>query len=227
VYINDGSHANSVKRSTFTRCGGNDQRSRFRWCKLSSADSQIEKLANTLSVFTDEQAADAAVALLLKKAGSDLEALFVKRVERSTDPWSGQIALPGGKREVKDKSLRDTVVRETLEETSIDLLAKCRLLGVMDVVRSAARREIRVLPFVFLLQHELTIRLNKAELEWSTWIPLDKLAKHKGYAKFSFGESPAYIVGKTIIWGLTYRLTENLLQMLRQVQNDSKNKGRR
>jgi ADP-ribose pyrophosphatase YjhB (NUDIX family) len=167
------------------------------------------------------------VALLLKKARSDLEALFVKRVERSTDPWSGQISLPGGKREIKDKSLRDTVVRETLEETSIDLLKKCRLLGVMDVARSAARPEIRVLPFVFLLQHEPMIKLNKAELEWSTWIPLNKLAKHKGYAKFSFGQSPAYIVGKTIIWGLTYRLIENLFQSLSQVQNDSKNKRRR
>jgi 8-oxo-dGTP pyrophosphatase MutT (NUDIX family) len=166
-------------------------------------------------VFT-EQGADAAVALLLKKVGQDLEALFVKRVERPTDPWSGQIALPGGKRELKDKSLWDTVVRETLEEASIDLLTRCRFLGVMDVVRSAAKLEIRVLPFVFLLQHEPTIRLSKAELEWFTWIPLDKLAKHKGFAKFGFGESPAYIVGKTVIWGLTFRIVENLFLRLNQ-----------
>jgi len=182
---------------------------------MSRVDRQIEKLASTLRVFTDEQVADAAVALLLKKASQDLEALFVKRVERPTDPWSGQIALPGGKRDVKDRSLRDTVVRETFEETSIDLLKGCRLLGVMNIFRSMVRLEIRVLPFVFLLQQEPTIKLNEAELEWFTWIPLDKLVKHKGVVKFSFGESPAYVIDKTIIWGLTYRLIENLFQSLR------------
>jgi 8-oxo-dGTP pyrophosphatase MutT (NUDIX family) len=193
---------------------------------MSRVERQIEKLANTLRVFTEEQAADAAVALLLKKAGQDLEALFVKRVERPTDPWSGQIALPGGKRDVKDRSLRDTVIRETYEETSIDLLTGCRLLGVMDTVGSVVKLEIRVLPFVFFVQQEPTIKLNDAELEWFTWISLDKLVKHRGFVKFSFGESPAYVVGKTIIWGLTYRLIENLFQSLRQVQNGSKNPGR-
>jgi hypothetical protein len=47
-----------------------------------------------LKVFTEEQDADASVALLLKIVDQDLAALFVKRVENPTDPWSGQMALP-------------------------------------------------------------------------------------------------------------------------------------
>jgi hypothetical protein len=90
----------------------------------------------------------------------------------------------------------------------------------MDVVRSAANIEVRVLSFVFLLQHEPTIKLSKAELEWSIWIPLHKLAKHRGFAKFSFGESPAYIVGKTVILGLTFRIVENFFRSFNQLQND-------
>jgi len=95
----------------------------------------------------------------------------------------------------------------------------------MDVVRSAANIEVSVLSFVFLLQHEPTIKLSKAELELSIWIPLHKLAKHRGFAKFSFGESPAYIVGKTVILGLTFRIVENFFRSFNQLQNDDEGIG--
>jgi 8-oxo-dGTP pyrophosphatase MutT (NUDIX family) len=147
---------------------------------------------------------------LLKTVNHNLKVLIVKRVENPTDPWSGQMALPGGKRIPKDENLMRTVIRETLEETSINLLEGCRFLGVMDIVRSMARPEMKVLPFVILLEREQPVRLCKTELEWSAWIPLEELVKHRGTASFSFGEFPAYIVGKNVIWGLTYRIVENL-----------------
>lgn len=178
------------------------------------AGRSVRRLASVLKVFTEEQDADASVALLLKIIDQNLEALFVKRVENPTDPWSGQMALPGGKRIPGDENLRRTVVRETLEETRVNILQGCRFLGVMDTVRSAAKPEMKVLPFVILLEHEQPIRLNRAELEWSAWIRLGELIKHKGTVKFSFGEFPAYIVGKNVIWGLTYRIVENLFHAL-------------
>lgn len=151
---------------------------------------------------------------MLKIVDQNLKVLFVKRVENPTDPWSGQMALPGGKRIPKDENLMRTVIRETFEETSINLLEDCRFLGVMDIVRSAARPGMKVLPFVILLEREQAVRLCKAELEWSAWIPLEELVKHRGTASFSFGEFPAYIVGKNVIWGLTYRIIENLFHTL-------------
>ena len=62
--------------------------------------------------------------------------MFVKRAEKSTDPWSGQTALPGGKCDPKDQDMKATVVRETLEETGINLLEGYQFLGVMDPVNS-------------------------------------------------------------------------------------------
>jgi 8-oxo-dGTP pyrophosphatase MutT (NUDIX family) len=154
---------------------------------------------------------------LLKIVDQNLEVLFVKRVENPTDPWSGQMALPGGKRIPEDENLMRTVVRETLEETSINILKGCRFLGVMDIVRSIARPEMKVLPFVILLEREQPVGLCKAELEWSAWIPLEELVKHGGTVSFSFGEFPAYIVGKNVVWGLTYRIIENLFHALREL----------
>ena len=56
------------------------------------------------------EAREAAVALILAPgAGDELELLLIERAKRSGDPWSGQMALPGGRREESDDSLLDTV----------------------------------------------------------------------------------------------------------------------
>ena len=166
-----------------------------------------------LKPVSEGQDADAAVALLLKPVSHVLKILFVKRVENPADPWSGQMALPGGKRDAKDQNLKQTVVRETLEETNIKLLDRCRFLGVMEALRSTQRPEMKILPFVVLLKHDPSIKLNE-ELEGFVWISLKDLLQHKGIVKFSFGEFCAYIVGNTIIWGLTYRILEKFIHIL-------------
>jgi 8-oxo-dGTP pyrophosphatase MutT (NUDIX family) len=186
------------------------------WFKLGYVDS-IEKLSKKLKPAAEGQDADAAVALLLKPTNRDLKVLFVKRVENPADPWSGQTAIPGGKRDVKDQNLKQTVVRETLEETSINLLDRCRFLGVIEPLRSTQRPEMKILPFVVLLEHEPTIKLNE-ELERFVWISLEELVQHKEIVKFSFGEFPAYIVGNTIIWGLTYRILEKFVHILEHLR---------
>lgn len=173
-----------------------------------------EKLSKMLNPVSEEQDADAAVALLLKTVNQDFKVFFVKRVENPTDPWSGQMALPGGKRDSKDKDLKQTVVRETSEETNINLLHRCRFLGVMETLRSTQRPDMKILPFVILLEHEPSIKLNE-ELEGFVWVSLEELVRHKGTVKFSFGESPAYIVRNSVIWGLTYRILERFISTLK------------
>ncbi|NIU81746.1 NUDIX domain-containing protein [Candidatus Bathyarchaeota archaeon] len=149
----------------------------------------------------------------MKSVEQDAEVLLVKRVESPHDPWSGQMAFPGGKRDESDQDLKQTVVRETLEETNIDLLDHGLILGVMTPFRSTERPEMKILPFVVLLQHQPFIRLNE-ELEDHLWIPLAELDRCRGSAKFSFGAYPAYLVGDKVIWGLTYRILHKLLDIL-------------
>ena len=173
----------------------------------------IKKLSQHLGEVSSEQGGNAAVALLVKGVTTP-SILFVKRIQNPADPWSGQIALPGGKRDGKDKNLKDTIIRETLEETGISL-DRCRFLGVMSVQESMPRPEIKVVPFVIFLEHEPAITLSERELEKYVWIPIEKLAKSKATVTFSFGESPAYLVDDTVIWGLTYRIIEELMQILK------------
>ena len=179
----------------------------------------IEKLSKTLRQTTEDLDAQAAVVVLLKTNGQDFQVLFVKRAEKSTDPWSGQTALPGGKRNLEDQDMKETVVRETMEETGINLLDGCRFLGVMTPLRSTKKPEMKILPFVVLQENEQTINLNE-ELTEYFWTPLPEFVKNKGTVKFGFGEHPAYIIENYIVWGLTYKICDTLLTLLDSIDNE-------
>ena len=182
--------------------------------KLVSAED-IAKLSTVLQPFSDEQAANAAVALLLKPKRKDFDLLLVKRVENPLDTWSGQMALPGGKREPKDTSLKDTVMRETLEETGIRLDG-CRFLGVLDAVRSEPKPDFKILPFVVLLKEEPVLKLNKAELATFMWVPYEEVVGSRGIVAFSFGKVPAYIFADAVVWGVTYRILSEFIKAVEE-----------
>lgn len=172
------------------------------------------KLSARLKPFSEETEAVAAVTLILREAIDDMKLLVVKRVENPKDPWSGQMALPGGRRETKDRNLKETAIRETFEETGIDLLNDTRFLGVLEVVKSAVRPGMTVLPFVVLLGQEPEIRLSREELEHYIWVTPKQLIENEGTTRFSFGTFPAFVIGPNVIWGLTHMILTKFLQLI-------------
>ena len=65
----------------------------------------------------------AAVALVLREVDGDLEALFIRRAEHDDDPWSGDLAFPGGRLDPGDADAQAAAERESREELSLDLSA--------------------------------------------------------------------------------------------------------
>jgi len=179
----------------------------------------IDELTNALEQNLESVEANAAVVVLLRIENQEIQVLFVKRTEYPADTWSGQIALPGGKRELGDRDLRETVVRETLEETGINLLEGCQFLGIMDPVRSVRKPEMKVLPFVVLQKEPQAINLNR-ELTEYFWEPIKELDKHKRDIKLSFGGVTAYTVEGQVIWGLTFNILRNLLSLLEAINRE-------
>lgn len=143
----------------------------------------------------------------------DLAILFVRRIENHSDPWSGQIGLPGGKREIYDKNLQDCVIRETLEETGIDL-HNGRFLGLLQPSQPSRKPGLMVLPFVIYFQNKPTVRLSEKELDSFFWIPFQQLNESRKTIKMGSLRTPAYVVGENMIWGLTYRIVESLFQKI-------------
>lgn len=62
----------------------------------------------------------ASVSVIVRTA-DPVDVLFIKRARNPRDPWSGHMALPGGRREAHDDDLLATAIRETHEETGIEL----------------------------------------------------------------------------------------------------------
>ncbi|KAI9288885.1 hypothetical protein BC943DRAFT_272503, partial [Umbelopsis sp. AD052] len=57
---------------------------------------------------------------MVQRDGGYPEILYIRRAKRSGDPWSGDMAFPGGRNEAGETD-QDTVVREVREEVGLDL----------------------------------------------------------------------------------------------------------
>ena len=175
----------------------------------------IEKLSKNLNN-SDFLSGNAAVVALLRECNNQLELLFVKRAETSKDPWSGQIAFPGGKRSPQDNDLKDTVIRETCEETNLNLRKGYTFLGALEPINSIQRHEMQILPFVVLQLEGQEIKLNH-ELASFFWVPLTELTKNSGSKIYMSKEHPAYVIKNNIVWGITYRISSSLVSMLQSL----------
>lgn len=165
------------------------------------------------------EARPAAVALILIER-QGLEALFIKRAARTGDPWSGQVALPGGRYEPDDEDLFRTAVRETREETGVEL-AHAERLGVLDDLypRTPTLPPVRVRPFVFALSAAPPITPSD-EVERAFWVPLTHLVQPQVRREVNLlirgveRVFPAYDLGDDVIWGMTERILTPFLSLV-------------
>ena len=73
-----------------------------------------ERLAHRHPTTTDDASLIwAAVAVLIAPDPDAI--LLIRRADRLGDPWSGHMALPGGRREAEDPDLLATVIRERVK----------------------------------------------------------------------------------------------------------------
>ena len=164
----------------------------------------------------------ASVALILSAAGSDLEALFIRRAEREEDPWSGQIAFPGGRAEPGESPF-DTAVRETFEEVGLDLSKSADLLGGLDEIQAVGRNRLlglSIQPWVFGLRGPPGPLVCSDEVASAHWLRLGDLLDPARQASFPYdrdGEArtlPCIAIAGLVIWGLTYRMFASFADVL-------------
>lgn len=194
------------------------------------ADPEIVRIALSLanrpgsSGDTDSELRAAAVALVLRSADArGLELLFIRRAEYVDDPWSGQVAFPGGRREIGDESLERTAIRETWEETGVDLSARGAILGALDDVRPNTNVLPRVVVRPFVAAVAADVEINESgEVAEAFWVPLDALREESlwGDAEVTVGGVArlvrAFQHGDHVVWGMTERVVAQLLSRLKR-----------
>jgi 8-oxo-dGTP pyrophosphatase MutT (NUDIX family) len=188
------------------------------------ADPRIARLESALASrnaveVTDPGARRAAVAILIR-LGATLqpEVFFIRRAEYESDPWSGQVAFPGGREEPGDETLLETAAREAFEETELDLRSTATLIGVLDDLRPRTVRlpAVVVRPFVFLMPDPPEPRLS-AEVSQAFWVPLASLLDSSVWRDTSVTAGGiemrriAFHHEGHVVWGMTERILSGLL----------------
>jgi 8-oxo-dGTP pyrophosphatase MutT (NUDIX family) len=165
---------------------------------------------------------DAAVAVIFRVTPEDvLELLLIERASYEGDPWSGHVAFPGGRREPHDPTLLATALRETREETGIDLTADGRLLGVLTRLHpmSPSLPPLSIAPFVAVMTRDVSISLSD-EVAGAFWVPLATLQRDDASCDVEVSVAGgvrtvrAFVHGRYTIWGLTERIIGDLLSRL-------------
>ena len=165
----------------------------------------------------------AAVALLLRDRDGSLELLLIKRAEFDSDPWSGHVALPGGRAEPADRDLEETVTRETREEIAIDIATAGVFLGTLDEVhpRTPVLPPVVVRPFVVAV-NPTVVPHPSAEVAEAFWIPVDLLRAPGAWTETALPVRGverlvmSYRHGRHLIWGLTERVLSGFVALLRE-----------
>jgi 8-oxo-dGTP pyrophosphatase MutT (NUDIX family) len=161
--------------------------------------------------------ATAAVLVPLAARSGELEVLYIRRSD-SVATHRGQIAFPGGRTSPSDANLLATALRETHEEIGLAPSA-VEVLGAMPAMRTISG-SLTVAPFAGFIPVWTELQPEPREVAEIFTVPLDVLRdqRHRGYYEWSNGASssrhPAILHQGRVIWGFTYRVTLDLLEML-------------
>jgi 8-oxo-dGTP pyrophosphatase MutT (NUDIX family) len=163
---------------------------------------------------------EAAVALMLRPS-VELEILLIQRAERETDPWSGHMALPGGRRGPADADLVATAFRETEEETGVPLHKVGLVLGPLDEVAPLTPRlpPIVIAPVVVAVPDGTRAVPDRVEVDAAIWVPLSALREEGAVSEILIELQdgnrafPSLRYREYVIWGLTHRILTQFLEV--------------
>ncbi|MFW2367456.1 MAG: NUDIX hydrolase [Desulforhopalus sp.] len=162
------------------------------------------------------QTANAAVAII--KTFSPRESyLVLRRAAHPEDPWSGHFSFPGGRKEKWDRTLLDTCIRETLEETGIALEPdQLKEELPLEPAGRNLSKPLWVQPFIFTIPTRPPLHLESKEIQSSCWLDSVKfcdLGKHRRVEMLPGHLFPAYPLDDYYLWGFTYRLLCSILHL--------------
>jgi len=162
----------------------------------------------------------AAVAIVLSRTRTEAtdegDILLIRRATYPGDPWSGHIALPGGRHEPDDPSLEATARRETLEETGIDLRGARCIAELSPLTPRAIHLPALVIhPYVFSYEGDRGVTVS-SELVEAWWHPVAELRRAEAWemVEVRTGDTARTVRGyrwrEHVIWGITERILAEL-----------------
>ena len=154
--------------------------------------------------------AGAAVVIVLRQGLTSVEVLLIERAERTDDPASGQVGLPGGHVDDRDGSLAATALRELEEEVG---LRRADLDGELRYVSTemAIRFGLKVGIFAALLGPDTSgpSVASSEEVAHVFWLPRSALTSSRPIERETsrgLAAVPATVFEGHVLWGFTRRI---------------------
>lgn len=208
------------------RAPGRRRRLLLRWrMRLPALGDLVPSLESVLGTrrprrVTRPGAKRAAVAVIFGGT-ADPALVLIRRNVRSGDPWSGQMAFPGGFQASEAEALETTASRETAEETGLDLSARGRILGALDDVspRTPYLPPLIVAPFVFAVPDRPALTPGE-EADEALWVGVGEIFDPANRTSFTLSlpsgkrDFPAIQVGEHVVWGLTERILRQVADLV-------------
>ena len=157
----------------------------------------------------------AAVLILLYETSEDLNLIYCLR-SNNLPTHAGEVAFPGGKREEKDETLRETALREAQEEVNLEL-KDVEVLGEISSVQS--RFGLSVTPYIGILKSNTLIADGKEIAEVFS-VPLNFIKNNMQKEQKSENWDnkkvffPFFEFENKMVWGLTAYMTVEFLKLL-------------
>lgn len=163
----------------------------------------------------------AVLILIYPKDGKSHMVLIIRNNYKGVH--SSQIAFPGGKRDINDKSLEETALRETFEEIGIssEKIVVIRPLTSLYIPPS----DFLVYPYLGYATHNLNFVLDSREVAGIIEWPIADLLNDKCcvYMETISSQSiksavPAFLADGHFIWGATAMILNELKDVLKVVR---------
>jgi 8-oxo-dGTP pyrophosphatase MutT (NUDIX family) len=193
------------------------------WIGLSPAGQQQLSLLRMGLLAPEEAAlpaagqATAAVLIPIFERANQLHIVYITR-SHLVGSHRGQVAFPGGKVDPGDRTLAAAALREAHEEVGI-APESVELLGAFPTMCTATTG-MAVASFAGVIPAGLELRAEPSEVADVFSVSLSDLSDPANRTIYDLRREgllwkfPAINCGGRILWGLTYRLTVNLLEMI-------------
>ena len=139
---------------------------------------------------------------------------------------AGEISFPGGRCDPGDRDAAATALREAHEEIALDP-SSVEIAGALPPVGTFIT-SYRIMPFVGLIAPETELRPNPGEVETILEFEIEALARAYEMRRLVRRglpiRTPAFEMGRHLIWGATARMLAELLHRL-QLLNPGARRG--